>query len=74
MMDDFRAYYGGIQDGARGVLSLLRSLLENGFGWLDALEAAEEWIKYVQRSGGTHASPTAFPNQTHCKRRKREET
>ena len=70
-MDDFRAYYCGIQDGARGVLSLLRSLLETGFGWLDALEAAEEWIKCVQRSGGDCARPAVFPNQSD--RQKEEE-
>ena len=65
MVNNFEAYYRGFQDGANGVLNILRSLLENGFRWMDALEAAEEWIQCVQRSAGTYARPTAFPNQSH---------
>jgi len=71
MVNNFETYYRGFQDGANGVLNILRSLLENGFRWMDALEAAEEWIKCVQRSGGDYARPTAFPNQSHRQKEER---
>lgn len=74
MVTDFKTYYRGFSDGANGVLNILRSLLENGFGWVDAIEAAEEWIQHVSRSASVCASPSAFFNQTTSKGEENEET
>lgn len=74
MVNNFETYYRGFQDGANGVLNVLRSLLENGFGWVDAIEAAEEWIKCVQRNGGDCANTNDFFNQTTSKGEENEKT
>lgn len=71
MMDDFKAYYCGFEDGAKGVLNLLRDLIANGFGWMDSIEAAEEWLDTVQRNASVCARPNDFFNQSH--RQKEEE-
>lgn len=61
---DFQAYLRGFQDGATGVLEFVRKLLANGFGWIAALEAAQEWLQIVQRNARDYALSLDFSDQS----------
>ena len=57
-------YLRGVQDGARGVLGLLKQLLDCGFGWIEAIEVVEEWIKDIQRNAFNYASGELQTNES----------